>query len=472
MSKEYDLVILGGGTGGYVAAIRAAQLGMTVAIVENEKVGGTCLHKGCIPSKALLKSANLYREMKHSSDFGIIANDINIDFEKVQANKSNVIKGLYQGVQGLLKKSKVEVYQGHGRILGPSIFSPLPGTISVEHEDNSENTMLIPKHLLVATGSEPKALPNISFDNDYVLSSDGALEMTELPESMLIIGGGVIGIEWASLLTDLGVKVTVVEAMDSILPLEDKMIQKEIKKQLSERGVTFKIGDSIDVDTFKINNEQVSIQLSEAKETLTADKMLVSVGRAARTKDIGLNNTDIETERDFIKTNEFYQTKNSHIYAIGDCIGGMQLAHVASKEGIIAVEHMADQGPLKLDDKNIPSCVYSHPEAAKIGWTEHEAKEAGYKVKTGKVSFQSIGKAHVNGYKNGSVKIITDEDTNDLLGVHIVGDHATELIAEASLAKILDATAWEISQTIHPHPTLSEIIGEAAMAVNGEQIHG
>ncbi|WP_067728133.1 dihydrolipoyl dehydrogenase [Oceanobacillus damuensis] len=473
MSKEYDLVILGGGTGGYVAAIRASQLGMKVAIVEKGELGGTCLHRGCIPSKALLRSAEVYRQTLNATDFGIETSNTLLDFTKVQERKQRIVHTLHQGVEGLMKKEKIEIFQGYGRILGPSIFSPMPGTISVEYENGKENTMIVPKNVLIATGSRPKSLPGLDIDGEYVMSSDEALQMKELPQSILIIGGGVIGIEWASMLADFGVDVTVLEYFNQILPTEDKDIAKEMERLLKKKGITFVKGAKVLPETVKKESGvAIEAEIDEEKRTFKAEKMLVSVGRDANTANIGIENTDIILKNGSIETNSNYQTKESHIYAIGDVIGGMQLAHVASHEGITAVEHMADQKPPKINYDNIPTCIYSNPEAASVGLSEDAAKEKGYQIKTGKFSFKAIGKALVYGESDGFVKIVADNNTDDLLGIHILGPHATDMISEAGLAKVLDATPWEITQSIHPHPTLTEIIGEAALAVEGKQIHG
>lgn len=473
MTKEYDLVILGGGTGGYVAAIRASQLGMQVAIVEKSKLGGTCLHKGCIPSKALLRSAEVFRQTLKASEFGVETDDVSLNFTKVQERKATIVDTLYQGVNSLMKKGKIDVFEGYGRILGPSIFSPMAGTISIEYENEQENTMIVPKNVLIATGSRPKSLPGLEIDGQFVMSSDDALEMDALPESMLIVGGGVIGIEWASMLADFGVKVTVLEYLDQILPTEDVEIAKEMEKLLKKKGIIVVKNANVLPETLsKDVGISIRAKIDEETKTFHAEKMLVSVGRAANTENIGIENTEIAQNNGYIETNGYFQTKESHIYAIGDVIGGMQLAHVASHEGIIAVEHMADVNPQIINYENVPSCIYSTPEAASVGLSEKSAIEKGYIIKTGKFPFKAIGKALVYGESDGFVKIIVDKDTDDILGVHMIGPHVTDMISEAGLAKVLDATPWEITQSIHPHPTLSEIIGEAALAVGGIQIHG
>ncbi|MCP6730388.1 dihydrolipoyl dehydrogenase [Bacillus subtilis] len=473
MATEYDVVILGGGTGGYVAAIRAAQLGLKTAVVEKEKLGGTCLHKGCIPSKALLRSAEVYRTAREADQFGVETAGVSLNFEKVQQRKQAVVDKLAAGVNHLMKKGKIDVYTGYGRILGPSIFSPLPGTISVERGNGEENDMLIPKQVIIATGSRPRMLPGLEADGKSVLTSDEALQMEELPQSIIIVGGGVIGIEWASMLHDFGVKVTVIEYADRILPTEDLEISKEMESLLKKKGIQFITGAKVLPDTMTKTSDDISIQAEKDGETITysAEKMLVSIGRQANIEGIGLENTDIVTENGMISVNESCQTKESHIYAIGDVIGGLQLAHVASHEGIIAVEHFAGLNPHPLDPTLVPKCIYSSPEAASVGLTEDEAKANGHNVKIGKFPFMAIGKALVYGESDGFVKIVADRDTDDILGVHMIGPHVTDMISEAGLAKVLDATPWEVGQTIHPHPTLSEAIGEAALAADGKAIH-
>ncbi|ASK63254.1 dihydrolipoyl dehydrogenase [Virgibacillus phasianinus] len=473
MAEEYDLVVLGGGTGGYVAAIRAAQIGLQVAIVEKGDLGGTCLHRGCIPSKALLRSAEVYRQTKEASEYGIDTKDTTLNFTKVQERKDRVVRTLHQGVQGLMKKGKIDVYEGFGRILGPSIFSPMPGTISIEYANGDENTMLVPKNVLIATGSKPKSLPGLEIDGKHVMTSDEALQMEELPKSIIIVGGGVIGIEWASMLADFDVDVTVIEYLDQILPTEDEAIAKEVEKLLKKKGITFVKGAKVLPDTLSTDSGvKIEAEINNSNKSFQADKMLVSVGREANTTNIGLENTDIEIEKGFVQTNAYFQTKESHIYAIGDVIGGMQLAHVASHEGIVAVEHMADHNPSPIEYDNIPTCIYSNPEVASVGLTEKKAKEEGFEIKVGKFPFKAIGKALVHGESDGFVKIIADKKTDDLLGCHMIGPHVTDIISEAGLAKVLDATPWEVADSIHPHPTLSEVMGEAALAVDGKQIHG
>lgn len=475
MSVEYDLVVLGGGPGGYVAAIRASQLGMNVALVEKENVGGTCLHEGCIPSKTFLKSAETFRHVRNSNDFGIELNDqdISFNFATIQKRKEEIVSQLHSGVEHLLKRANVDIYNGFGRIMGPSIFSPISGTISVEHSDGRENTLLSPKFVLISTGSKPRSIDGLDVDGQYILDSSHVLNLNDLPSSVIIVGAGVIGIEFASILNDFNVDVTVVEATEHILTNEDKDIRHEAKRLLKQRGITFMTNTQLDTHSLSIT-DQVSINViqNEAVETLQADKLIVATGRQANITNIGIENTKIDIDNHVIKTNDMYQTAENHIYAIGDCIGGMELAHVASKEGIIAVEHMANESPYPLNQFNIPSCVYSYPEISRVGLTEQEAIKNNYKIKVGKFSFSHNSKAMINREQDGFIKIISNEENDDILGIHMIGSHVTELISEGSLAKMLDATPWEISQTVHPHPSISESVMEAALSVKGEQIHG
>lgn len=474
LGREYDVVILGGGTGGYVAAIRAAQLGLKTALVEKEKLGGTCLHKGCIPSKALLKSAEIFNIAKNeAADFGVNVNEVALDFSRVQARKAEIVERLHKGVIGLVKKGKIDLFNGIGRMLGPSIFSPMPGTISVEMNSGEDNEMLVLKHLIIATGSRPRTLDGLEIDERDIMSSDGALEMEALPASMLVVGGGVIGIEWASMLSDFGVEVTVIEYADRILPSEDEDISKEMKRLLEKKGIIFATQAKLLPETVEKEKDAITVtaEVNGEQQTFSAEKMLVSVGRRANIEGIGLDNTEIEVKDGFIRTAPTFQTKEHHIYAIGDVIGGLQLAHVASHEGIAAVEHIAGFQNEPFSETHVSRCIYSNPEAASIGMTEQQAKAKGYDVKIGKFPFAAIGKALINGNSDGFVKVIADRETDDLLGMHMIGANVTELISEAGLAMVLDATPWEVASTIHPHPSLSEVIGEAALAVDAKAIH-
>ncbi|GAA3405407.1 dihydrolipoyl dehydrogenase [Paenibacillus hodogayensis] len=474
MSKTYDLVVLGGGIGGYSAAIRAAQLGKSVAIVERDKLGGTCLHRGCIPSKALLRSAEVYATMKRADEFGVVADGaISFDFAKAQARKSAVVEQLHKGLQYLMTKHRIDIIRGNGRIIGPSIFSPRSGSVAVELEDGESET-LVPAQLIIATGSRPGMLPGIEADGRRILTSDHALELDRLPASMVIVGGGVIGVEWATMLHEFGVEVTLVEAEKRLLPTEDEDVSRELERLFKRRGIRVMTGARLLTDTVEIGADTVSMSIETSKETerIMAETMLVSVGRVANADGIGLENTDVRLEKGVIKVNEWLQTGESHIYAVGDVNGGLQLAHVAGHEGICAAEHAAGKSSKPHAAHLVPRCVYSHPQVASVGWTERQAAEQGRELKTAKFSFKPLGKALVYGENDGFVKVVADAKTNDLLGVHIIGPQATELIAEAALAKLLDAVPWEIGSSIHPHPTLSEALGEAMLAVDGLSIGG
>lgn len=469
--NNYDVVVLGGGTGGYVAAIRAAQLGKTVAVVERDKLGGTCLHRGCIPSKALLRTAEVYATMKESDRYGIVAPSVDLDIKKAMSRKQSIVDQLHLGVQYLMKKNKIDVFRGNGRIIGPSIFAPRSGTVSVEREDGEIET-LIPQNLIIATGSRPRSLQGLDIDGKYVLTSDEALQLEELPKSIVIIGGGVIGVEWASMLNDFGVEVTLVEYDQRLAGQEDRDISRELESLFKKRGIRVVVGAKVLPESCQVKDGAVHLQADKQGEIieLAAEKVLVSVGRQANVEGIGLENTDIKVDKGAISVNAFLQTAESHIYAIGDVVGGFQLAHVAAHEGIAAVEHICGEFHTPYESHLIPRCIYTRPEIASVGWTEQQAVEKGYKVKVGKLSFKAIGKALVYGESDGFVKVVADEASNDILGVHMIGPHVTDYISEAALAQILNATPWEVGKTIHPHPTLSEAIGEAMLAVDGKAI--
>ncbi|WP_028610458.1 dihydrolipoyl dehydrogenase [Paenibacillus harenae] len=473
MAIQVDVAVLGGGPGGYTAAIRAAQLGKKVAIIEMDKLGGTCLHKGCIPSKSLLRSAEVYATLLEANTYGIQVAEgaVSLDFNNVQNRKEQTVEQLYRGLQSLMKKNGIQMIHGKGRVIGPSIFSPRSGSLAVELPDG-EMESVVSTNLIIATGSIPRSLPGLVPDGEYILTSDEALVMSTLPTSMIIVGGGVIGVEWASLLQDFGVQVTLVEAGSRLLPGEDTEISAELTKLLRRRGVRVLTGVQLQTDSYAGANGEVTISAStpDGDVLLTAEKMLLSVGRLPNVEGIGLENTDIRTENGAILVNAFGQTTEPHIYAIGDVIGGVQLAHAAAHEGIIAAEHISGGKPSAVEHHLIPRCIYSRPEIASYGLTEDGARAKGHDIKTGKIPFQAIGKAIVLGEKDGFVKVIADRRTNDIVGVHMIGAHATDLISEASLAGLLNATPWEVGQMIHPHPTLAEALGEAMLAVDGKAI--
>lgn len=467
MAKHYDLVVIGGGTGGYVSAIRASQLGLSVAVVEKEKLGGTCLHKGCIPTKSLLKSADIIEQIKTTNALGITDFEINFNYKNIVNRKEEVVDQMYKGVQGLMKKNKIDIYEGYGRMLGPSIFSPISGTVAVEQSDG-ESEILTNDYVLIATGTTPRALPYLEFDGEIVISSDHFLTQESLPKSILIIGGGVIGVEFASLLSDLGVKVTIVDVEDRLLKLEDKDASRAIEKSFKEKGVTVHTSTRLEESDLTKNESSMTVKINGKQDEY--DQVLVAIGRVPLTDDLGLTNTKIKTDSGYIETNEFYQTAESHIFAIGDCIGKLQLAHVATKEGVIAVEKIAHQTPLTLDYKSVPRCVYSNPEIASIGYTEDELKAEKIKYKSSKFPLAGVAKAVIENNGVGFVKLLVDEDES-ILGATIVGAHATELINELSLAKFLDVSMSEFKETIHAHPSVGEGIFEASLDALGIAIH-
>lgn len=470
-TQNYDLVILGGGTGGYMAAIRAAQAGKTVAIVEKEKLGGTCLHKGCIPSKSLLRSAEVYATLKEGAYYGVMSESIALDYARVTERKLEIVEQLHQGVQLLMQKHKIDVYYGNGRIIGPSIFSPRSGAVAIETENDDAPTLLS-RNTIIATGSRPRAIPGLAFDGKRIMSSDDALLMEQLPSSIIIIGGGVIGVEWASMLNDFGVDVTILETASRVLPHEDQHISEEILRQFKRREIKVLTGVTVDPEGVQAGDEEVSMlfQHEGAALPLSAQCCLVSIGRQANTEGIGLENTDIVVKDGAISVNSSLQTNEPHIYAIGDVIGGLQLAHKAGHDALLAVDHMLGREVSPASRERIPRCIYSRPEVAAIGLTEREAKERGYELKIGRIPFKAIAKAQVYGDTDGFVKVIADAKQDDILGVHIIGPQATELISEAGLAQIVEATPWETASAIRPHPSLSEAITEAMLAVDKKAI--
>lgn len=471
MAHEYDLVVLGGGTAGYVAAIKASQLGLKTAVVEKSKLGGTCLHKGCIPTKSMLKSAEVANTIKNAEQYGIESFVPSISMEKIISRKNDVVERMHGGIRQLMKKNKIDVFNGYGRILGPSIFSPMAGTIAVENpeDEEAESEILVNHNVLIATGSYPRALSFLPFDGKVVLSSDDMMSLSTVPGKMAVVGGGVIGLEFASLLADLGSEVTVMEAGGQIIPAEDKDIASHLKKALEDKGIEFITGLSLDSDS--VQRSASSITFDTDGESRTFDKVLVSIGRAPNVDDIGLSNTKIQLENGFIAADEHYQTKDKNIYAVGDAIGNLQLAHVATKEAMVAVEHMADSNPFPLDYRTVPRCIYTSPETASVGYTEKELKEEGREYKAHKVPLAAIGKAVIAGGEKGFGKIMVDPATKDILGVSIIGPGATELINEAALAKFLDASSLELGMSVHAHPSIGEVLMELGLDADGIAIH-
>ncbi|MBC8079408.1 MAG: dihydrolipoyl dehydrogenase [Gorillibacterium sp.] len=468
MSKTYDIAVLGGGVGGYTAAIRAAKLGMSVALVERDKLGGTCLHRGCIPTKALLRSAEVYAESKNGGEFGVITDHVSLDMTRVQARKDSIVDKLHKGVQYLMKINKIDVYNGTGRLIGPSIFSPRSGSIAFEGA-NGESETIVSGHLILATGSRPRMLAGLVPDGKRILLSDDALHLEILPKSVIIVGGGVIGVEFASMLSDFGVETTVIEYEDRLIPLEDEEISQELQKRFKKDGIRVVTGARVIAESVNVSETGVHLLAERAGEQLeyAADLVIVAIGRLGNTEGIGLENTDITLEKGYIKTDGFMQTAVNHIYAVGDVNGRMQLAHAAAHQAVTAIERIAGLSPHSFEANLVPRCIYTRFQVASLGLTEKQAAAQGKKVKVGKFPFRALGKALVYGETGGFVKVVADKDNDDLLGVHMIGAHVTEHISEAALAGFLNASAWEVGHAVHPHPTLSEAMAEAMLAVDG-----
>ncbi|TDL94274.1 dihydrolipoyl dehydrogenase [Macrococcus brunensis] len=468
MVLETDLLILGGGTGGYVAAIHAAKQGQKVVIVEKEQLGGTCLHRGCIPTKALLRSAEVYDTIKRAGEFGISSSEAGFDFLKIQARKEKIVEQLHQGVKALCEKNKIKIYHGEGAILGPSIFSPVSGAVAVTFPNSDEEEQIIvPKKLIIATGSSPRTLPDVEIDETFILTSDGVLSLQELPKKMAVIGGGVIGVEWASLLNSFGVDVTIIEYAERLVINESASVAKELQRQFEERGI--QVMTQRAVRSASVESEKVQIEVV-GHDIMTFDKVMVAVGRTPNVNGIGLQNTSVQFDDKGIQVNDYYQTAESHIYAIGDCIDTLQLAHVAAKEGEIAVRHLLGEAVMPLNYHDIPKCTYTQPEIASVGYHASNFPE-NMNVKVGKFHFRGNGKSLIYGEPDGFVEVLRDTQTDDLIGVTIIGPHATELIGEAAAGIYLNASALELSDVIHAHPTMSETLMEAALDSYGLAIH-
>jgi dihydrolipoamide dehydrogenase len=453
---DFDVAILGGGMGGYPAAIRASQLGLKVALVESDKLGGTCLHIGCIPTKVLLESSELYHRVSaRGPEFGVNADKVKFDYARIAARRAEVVNQLYKGVQYLMKKNKIEIVEGSGRLRDR-------GSIEVGAKQIKAN------NLIVATGSTVKTLPGLEFDGKFIISSDHATLADTIPESICIIGAGAVGVEFATLYNQLGVKVTLLEGLDRLVPLEDEDISKEMLASFKKAGIDCRVG--VKVKGAKKARSGVSVDTEQGE--VWAHQLLVAVGRAPRSKDIGLEKVGVETHPNgFIKVNEWMQTSAESIHAIGDVVGGFLLAHAASHEGMTAVEDIAGQRVAPMEQDLVTRCTYSHPQIASVGLTEKQATEKGHEVKSGKFPFSALGRAIIHGETGGFVKLVADSKTGQLLGAHIVGPNATELIAEPALTQLFQGDAWEMGRNIHPHPTLSEAVMEAALAVDGRAIH-
>ena len=461
--NNFDLIVIGSGPGGYVAAIRASQLGMKVAVVEKESLGGVCLNWGCIPTKALLKSAQVFDYLNHAKDYGIEVAETKANFPEVIKRSRSVAEGMSKGVQFLMKKNNIEVIYGYGKVLpGKRVEVTLTeGGIKIYKANN----------VLLATGGRAKQLFSLPIDGKKIIDYRKAMVLPELPKNMVIVGAGAIGVEFAYFYQTMGTQVTLIEFFDTILPLEDKEVGKTLEKIYTKKGMS--ILTSSKVLSTKIDNEKVQLLVNTktGEQVIETDIVLSAAGVVANIENIGLELCGIQTENDKVKVNSFYQTNVEGVYAIGDIVKGQALAHVASAEGIIAVEHMANHHPQPLDYDNIPGCTYCSPEVASVGITEQKAKEKGLDILVGKFPFSASGKAKAAGKSDGFVKLIIDKKYGEVLGAHFIGENVTEMIAEIIVARKLETTGMQILKSVHPHPTMSEAIMEAAAAAYGEVIH-
>ncbi|MFQ5963156.1 MAG: dihydrolipoyl dehydrogenase [Candidatus Scalinduaceae bacterium] len=463
--KTYDLLIIGGGPGGYVAAIKGAQLGLSVGLVERDKVGGNCLHKGCIPTKALIHSTHLYEMCKRGKEYGIIIDGLNADFSEFHRRKETIVKRLFGGIEHLLKKNNVDVLRGTGQIVSPK-------NVLIKEDDKIKEELSV-KNIIIATGSSPVVFDGIPFDKKSVLTSDEILELEEIPSSLLIIGGGAIGVEFAYVYNALGTSVTVIEMMDEILPMDDKDIGSTLRKSLSKKGIKFLTQTAFDSIEIKENTTETTVKKKDGTtELLQSEKILLALGRKPETKDLGLEGLDLEFKGKFIGVNENMETNQPGIFAIGDVNGPPLLAHLASAQGLLVVNKIAGRDFAPLNKNAIPRVTYSNPQVAGVGMSQEEAVKEGYEVKIGKFPFMANGKTQIIGEgEDGFIKVITDAASGEILGVHLIGHEVGELIGGMSLAMNLEATNLEVSANIFPHPTLSEVFSEVFHAIEGKAIH-
>jgi dihydrolipoamide dehydrogenase len=465
-NEQFDVTIIGSGPGGYVAAIRAGQLGLRAAMVEKDtRLGGTCTLRGCIPTKQMLMSAHVYEQMQHAADFGVQATGIQLAFADVQKRKDKVVLKNTKGIEYLMKKNKVTVFKGTGKLA-------LPGKVEVTGADGKKQTIET-KNIIIATGSVVRPIPGFETDGVHVVNSDHILELKDVPKSLIVMGAGAVGCEFASVYSRFGSETTIVELMPRLVPLEDEEVSKELEKSFRKRGIK----SQVDTKLEKLEKTETGVRVTGKTSkgeavSLEAEMLLVAVGRMPFTTGLGLEGTKIKLEKGFVQVDEFQQTAEKHVYAIGDVVPTPLLAHLASKEGIVAVEHLAgkkDVRPINL--RLVPNCTYCDPEVASVGLTEAKAKEQGYDVKVGKFPMSASGKARILGEEEGFVKVISEGKYDEILGVHIIGPHATELIAEACVAMQLESTAEELGRTMHAHPTVSETVMEAAEGVHGLAVH-
>ena len=462
--KKYDLLIIGGGPGGYVAAIKGAQLGLSVGLIERDKVGGACLHKGCIPTKALIQSTHVYELFRRSKEFGIVTKGVRADFSEFHNRKQTIVNRLFGGVEHLLKKNKVDILKGTGQIISP-------GKVLVKDGSKTKEEVSA-KNIIIATGSSPVVFKGLPHDKKNVLTSDDILELKEVPSSLLIIGGGSVGIEFAYIYNALGCEVTVIEVMDEILPTSDKDVGSALKRCLSKKGIKFLTQTELDHIEIREDSVETTVKKSdEKKETLQSEKVLLAMGRKPETEDSGLDALNLEFNGRFIDVDENMQTNQSGIYAIGDITGPPLLAHVASAQGLFVAHNVAGVDYPPINDNTIPKVTYTNPQVASVGMTQEEAELADYDLKVARFPFISNGKAQTIGEEEGFIKVITDKSSGEILGVHLIGHEVAELIGGMSLAMNLEATNLEVSANIYPHPTISEVFSEVFHMIEGKAIH-
>ena len=463
MSAKYDLIVIGSGPGGYVAAIRASQLGMKVGVVEKESLGGICLNWGCIPTKALIKSAQVFEYITHAADYGIDVKDASVNFGNMIGRSREVANGMSKGIEFLFKKNKIDKIMGFGKLAGKK-------KVEVKAEDGKTTTYEA-ENIILATGGRAKELPNLKIDNKKIVGYRKAMVLENKPKSMVVVGSGAIGVEFAYVYNAIGVEVTIVEFLPRIVPNEDAEVSKQLEREYKKKGIKIMTNSSVkSVDTSG-KGCKVLVETKKGEQTLECDIVLSAVGVATNLEGIGLEETGVKTEKGKVVVDDFYKTNIDGVYAIGDITHGPALAHVASAEGIICVEKIAGHSPEPLKYDNIPGCTYCSPEIASVGMTEEQAKEAGYDIKVGKFPFSASGKASAAGAKEGFVKVIFDAKYGEWLGAHMIGANVTEMIAEVVVARNLETTGHEIVKSIHPHPTMSEAIMEAAAAAYDEVIH-
>jgi len=460
---DFDLIVIGSGPGGYVAAIRASQLGLKTAIVEKESLGGICLNWGCIPTKALLKSAQVFEYINHAADYGLKVSGGEVDFDSVIKRSRGVADGMSKGVAFLMKKNKIEVLMGSGKLKSK-------GTVTVTGADGAAKDYTA-KHIILATGGRSRELPNIKQDGVKVIGYRQAMVLPKQPKSMIVVGSGAIGIEFAYFYNALGTQVTVVEFMDNIVPLEDEEVSKTLLRSLKKQGLNIMVSSTVESVDSSGDVCKVKVKTPAGMIDLEAEIVLSAVGISTNLEGIGLEENGVKTDKGKVLVDDFYKTNVEGVYAIGDIVKGQALAHVASAEGIICVEKIAGQNPEPLNYNNIPGCTYCSPEIASVGYTEKAAKEAGYEVKIGKFPYSASGKAAAAGAKDGFVKVIFDAKYGEFLGAHMIGYNVTEMIAEVVTARKLETTGHEIIKSVHPHPTMSEAVMEAAAEAYGECIH-